>query len=181
MKIGDFTFKRRYSFAQIIVDVASVAALLYIFFIVYVCAVDIKGIKSLNVTDASLDSLRWEPLIIWCVLGVIVWAVSVLLLLLPRKMSDKLVITETTAPKYCNIVDTCISCLRLVLLLAVSELCYMHMQSVMLREVQFSVHLVLQAVIAALLIWFTAVRLDSLSQTVVAEQGEKKKREIIEN
>lgn len=181
MKIGDYTFKRRYSIAQIIVDIVSVAALFYIFFIVYACASDINGIKSLNVTDASLDALRWEPLIIWCVIGVIIWAVSVLLLILPRKASDKMIITEKTAPKYCNIIDTCISCLRLVLLLAVSELCYMHMQSVMLNEVQFSVHLVLQAVIAALLIWFTAVRLDSLSQATAAEQDEKKTRKIIEN
>lgn len=181
MKLGDFTFKRRYSLAQIIVDIASLAALLYIFFMVYVCADDIETAKSLNATEASLDFLKWEPLIIWCVLGVIVCGLSVVALLLPRKMPKKLVITEKYAARYCNIIDTCISCLRLVILLAISEFCYMHMCSIMLMENSFSIQLVLHVVIAALIIWFTAVRLDSLSQSASADQEEKKVREIIEN
>lgn len=181
MKLGEFTFKRRYSVAQIIVDIASVVAFLYIVFMVYACAMDIETAKSLNSTDASLDFLKWQPLIIWCVAGAAVWAVSVALLLRHRKLPKKYVVTEKYAQKYCNIIDSCISCMRLVVLLTVSEFCYMHMCSLMLRTVIFPIQIVLQVIIAALLLWFTAIRLESVSQAAASEAEENKKRVIIEN
>ena len=82
---------------------------------------------------------------------------------------------------YCNIVDACISCVRLILLLVVSELCYIHMRSIMLFETALSVQLILYAVIIALLIWFTAVRLSSLSEIAERESESEKPRQIIEN
>lgn len=181
MKLGEFTFKRKYSLAQIIVDIASAIALLYIFFIVYVCATDIETAKSLNSTDASLDFLKWQPLIIWCVLGVAIWTASVVLMICPRKLPKRLVVTEKYVQKYCNIIDTCISCMRLIILLSVSEFCYMHMCHVMLQSVTFPIQVVLQVIIAALLLWFTALRLESISQAAAAEAEEGKKRVIIEN
>ena len=57
MKLGDFRFKRRYSLAQLLVDIASMAALVFIFYIVYVCAMDIEQMKSYNATETSLDFL----------------------------------------------------------------------------------------------------------------------------
>ncbi len=181
MKLGNYQFKRRYTLIQIIVDIASLGVLAYIFFIAYVCSVDIEQMKSLNATDTSLEFLDWKPLIIWCVLGIIITVISLLLLILPRKMPKNLTVTEKYAPKYCNIIDACISCLRFILLLFVSELCYLHMKSIMLAEAEFSVQLLLYAVIAALLVWFTAVRLTSLSEVAKNESETEKPRKIIEN
>ena len=67
-----------------------------------------------------------------------------------------------------------------MLLLAVSELCYMHMCALTMRDSSFSIQLVLQAVIIALIIWFTAVRVNSISEMSNAEL-EKKPRNIVEN
>ncbi len=181
MKLGNFRFKRRYSLAQLLVDIASLIAYVFICYIVYICAVDVEQMKSYNVTDTSLDFLDWKPLIIWCIIGFVLIALSAVLLFIPRRMPKNLVVTEKYAPKYCNIVDACISCLRLILLLAVSELCYIHMRSIMLLEIEFSVQLIMYAVIAALLIWFTAVRLSSLSDVAEQETEEEKPRQIVEN
>jgi len=158
-----------------------VAALVFICYIVYVCAMDIEQMKLYNATDESLDFLDWKPLIIWCVMGVLVSGLSVVLLLLPRKMPKNLVITEKYAPKYCNIIDACISCVRLVILLVISELCYIHMRSIMFFEAELSVQLILYALIIALLIWFTAVRLSSLSDVAESEIKNDKPNRIIEN
>lgn len=180
MKIGEFTFKRRYTAAQVVVDIFSLLSLLYICYIVYVCAADIEQTKQLNATEISLDFLHWEPLIIWCVIGAVIWAVSVIMILAPRKAPKKTVLIEKYAAKYCNIIDTCISCIRLMLLMAVSEFCYMHMCVLTMREASLSIQLVLHAVIIALVIWFTAVRVNSISEMSSAEL-EKKPRNIIEN
>lgn len=181
MKIGGLKIKRRYSIAQIVVDIVSVLVLLLIFYTVFVCANDIEQIKEINETGDKLDFLQWQPLIIWCIVGVFVWIASILALVLPRKMPKKHTITENFIPKYCNIIDTCISCLRFVMLLAVFEICYLHMQAIMMQETGLSVQLVLDVVIAALIIWFTAVRIDSLSQVASSESEEKKEHKIIEN
>ena len=182
MKLGEYKFKRRYTLAQILIDIFSVGALAFICYIVYVCAMDIEQMKSYNATETSLDFLNWKPLIVWCVLGVIIFAISVLALFLPRKMPKKVNLTEKYAVKYCNIIDACISCLRLIMLLAVSELCYIHMQYIMLMDTSLSVQLLLYVVIAVLLIWFTAVRVDSLCEVAISDSDEEKKpREIIEN
>lgn len=181
MKLGNYVFKRRYTLAQIIIDIASLGPLAFIFYIVYVCSLDIEQMKAYNATDTSLEFLDWRPLIIWCVLGVIITGVSVLLILLPKKMPKNLTVTEKYAPKYCNIIDACVSCLRFILLFAVSELCYLHMKSIMLIETGFSVQLLLYAVISVLLIWFTAVRLTSLSEVAKSESEDEKPRQIIEN
>lgn len=181
MKIGDFKFKRRYSIAQIIVDVFSIFALLIIFYTVYACASDIEQLKVINKTEESLDFLKWEPLIIWCVVGVLVWAVSIVALVMPRKMPKRYIVTEKYIGKYCNIIDTCISCLRLVVLLIVFEICYLHMQVIMMLDSGISIYLVFDVVIAALIIWFTAVRLDGISHVASSEAEEQKTHKIIEN
>ncbi len=181
MKLGNYVFKRRYTLAQILIDIASVAALLFTCYIVYVCAMDIEQMKLYNATEESLDFLNWKPLISWCIVGLLLYVFSVVLLLLPRKNPKNLIVTEKYAPKYCNIIDACISCVRLILLLVVSELCYIHMRSIMLMEAEFSVQLILYAIIIALLIWFTAVRLNSLSEVAASEQQNEKTHRIIEN
>lgn len=181
MKLGNYKFRRRYSLIQILVDIASLIALVSIFYLVYVCAEDIEQMKSYNATNASLEFLNWKPLIVWCVLGVLIFLISVLMLVLPRKMPKKLTVTEKYASKYCNIIDACISCLRFMLLLAISELCYLHMKSIMLLQVEFSVQLIIYTVISALIIWFTAVRLSSLSEVAERESEDEKPRQIIES
>ncbi len=181
MKLGNYTFKRKYSLIQVIVDIASGLALIYLFFMFFACASDIEATKALNSTEASLDFLKWEPLLVWCVLAVVIFGISTALLFIPKKMPEKCVVPEKYANKYCNIVDSCNSCLRLMCMLILSEICYMHMQAIMLRDVMLSVQLLLQIVISVLLIWFTAVRLDGLYNIISDEQEIKEKRTIIED
>ncbi len=181
MKLGNYSFVRRYTLAQILVDIASFLVILLICYSVYVCAMDIEQIKSYNVTDTSLDFLDWKPLIIWCVISVVLFVFSFILILIPKKMPKKLVVTEKYAPKYCNILDTCISCVRLVLLLAVFELSCIHKNSILFQNNEMNIRLILCSVIIALLIWFTAVRLNSLSDVAEREAEDEKTCRIIEN
>lgn len=165
---------------QILVDVFSAAALLYIGFIVYVCAQDINELKSINYTDASLDFLRWEPMIVWIAVGVILWAGSVFALLLPRKQPKRYYVSPANAAKFCGAVDVCISCVRLIALMAVSEFAYLHMQLIMRVTPEFSIQLVFDAVIIVLLIWFTHIRLQGISENAKSEEN-KKESYIVED
>ncbi len=181
MKLGNIIVKRRYSFIQILVDLFSAAALLYIGFIVYSCALDIEELKRLNHTETSLDFLRWQPLVIWVIAGVVLWVLSLLALLLPRKQPKRFFVSAKNAVKFCNAVDVCISCVRLIALLALSELCYLHMQAILQRTPEFSVQLVCDAVIIVLLIWFTRIRLTGISENARNEEKENKEHRIIED
>ena len=182
MKVGDITFRRRYSAAQIVVDIVSVAALVYLGYIIYACAIDIEKLKSLNRTDADMSMFNWTPLLVWAVLGVALFAVSFVFIFKNKKKPKKLCVTQNNAVKYCNIIDTGISCVRLMLIILISEICYMHGAAIRMANVGFSMQLVIDPLIIVCIIILTKMRLNAVSE---AEQETaelyNKKREIIED
>lgn len=179
MKIGELKFRRRYSAAQVIVDIFSLAALFYLCYIVYVCSMDIARLNVLNQTNSDLSFMDWKPLIIWIGLAVIVCGVSVFLLFKSRKKPEKLFINENNVVKYCNIIDTCISCLRLIVLLALCEGCYLHMAAILMRDPGFSVQLLCDLGIAVLILLFTRLRVEAISDTEREKAEEKEKKKTI--
>ncbi|MGN0579185.1 MAG: hypothetical protein ACI4J4_11250 [Ruminiclostridium sp.] len=179
MKIGELKFKRRYSAAQVIVDIFSLAALLYLCYTVYVCSMDISRLNALNQTNSDLSFMDWKPLIIWIVAAVVVCGVSVFLLFKSRKKPKKLFINENNVVKYCNIIDTCISCLRLLILLALCEGCYLHMAAILMRNAGFSVQLLCDLAIAVFVVLFTRLRLEAISDTEREKAEEKEKKKTI--
>ena len=179
MKIGELKFKRRYSAAQVIVDIFSLAALAYLCYTVYVCSMDISRLNALNQTSSDLSFMDWKPLIIWIVAAVVVCGVSVFLLFKSRRKPKKLFINENNVVKYCNIIDTCISCLRLIILLALCEGCYLHMAAILMRNAGFSVQLLCDLGIAVLIVLFTRLRLEAISDTEQEKAEEKEKKKTI--
>ncbi len=178
MKLGEYTIKRRYPLIQILVDIASVAALAYIGLIIYNAAMDIEQLNALNYTETSLDFIKWQPLLIWAAAGMIVWAISLIALFKPRKAPVKLKIDQKSGKKYCNIIDCCICCVRLIVLLMLGEGCYLHMCAIFHREISFSLQLIIDAVIIALLILFTRTRLQSLYES---QKDDEPQRTITED
>ena len=181
MKLGGYTFKRRYSLAQILVDIASAGAIVYIAFIIYACADDIERIKSLNRTDADMSVFDWRPLIIWIAAAILIFCFSFFLIFRKKKLPKKLTINEHNAVKYCNIIDTCISCVRLVTLLTISELCYLHSAAIRMFDPGFPTQLLLDVLIAAGIIIFTRMRLTAISDAEEEREEKDKKRTIIED
>lgn len=179
MKLGKIKVKRRYSLIWLLVDLFSAAAFVYIGLIVYTCAADISELNRLNQTETSLAFMRWEPLLLWVILGAVVWVVSLLLIFLPRKEPKRFFVNEKNAAKYCNVLDTAIACVRLIVLHALSEGCYLHMSSVLQRFAPDLVQLLFDAAIAALIIWFTRIRLHGISEAARAEEAENQIRPIM--
>lgn len=182
MKVGEYSFRRRYTAAQIIVDIASLAALAYVGYVIYICAVDIENLKAMNRTDADLSMFDWKPLLIWAGIGVIIFAASYFLIFRNKKMPKKLFINENNAVKYCNIVDICIALVRLMLLIALGEICYLHLAAIMLRTVGFSTQLLIDALIIVCIIILTKIRLSAVSDTEQEKaESEKEKKYIVED
>lgn len=180
MKVGEYSFKRRYTAAQIVVDIASLAALAYIGYVIYLCALDIDKLKSLNRTDADMSMFDWKPLLVWIAVGVVIFAVSFFLIFRDKKKPEKLCITQNNAVRYCNIIDTCISCVRLMLLIALGEVCYLHLSAIMMRTVSFSPQLLIDALIIVCIIIFTKMRLSALSESEQEKiQNEDRKEKYI--
>ncbi len=182
MKVGDISIRRRYSAAQLVVDIVSLAALVYLGYIIYACAADIERLKSLNRTDADMSMFDWRPLIIWAVVAVVVFAASFLLIFRNKKQPKKLFITENNAVKYCNIIDTGVSCVRLMMILLISEVCYIHGGAIRMANVGFSMQLVIDPLIIVCIIILTRMRLTAISD-VERERSQKEtvKREIVED
>lgn len=178
MKLGDMTLKRRYTVPQIIVDVASLGALAYICFIVAACYQDINSLKMNNYAGADLSAIDWKPLILWIVLGVAVCVASVILIFRKKKLPKKLCINENNGVKYCNTIDTSISCIRFILLLSFGEGCYLHMAGIFMRDPGFSVQLVCDIGFIACILWFTKMRVEALSENELEKEKETKKPEI---
>lgn len=177
MKVGDIKFRRRYSAAQIVVDLASVVAMVYLGYIIYACAIDIERLKSLNRTDADMSMFDWRPLIVWAFLGVGVFVFSFILIFRNKKMPKKLYITEHNASKYCNILDTGVSCVRLMLILMISEICYLHGAAIRMANEGFSIQIVIMLMIIVCVIILTKMRLNAISDTERdREQNTKKEK-----
>lgn len=181
MKVGEIKFRRRYSAAQIVVDIASVGALVYLGYIIYACALDIERLKSLNRTNADMSMFDWRPLIIWAAVGIIIFALSLFLIFRNKKMPKKLCVTENNAAKYCNILDTGVSCVRLILILLDAEICYLHGAAIRMTGEGFSMQLVIMPIIIVGIVILTKMRLEAISETEKNREQKPQKREIIED
>lgn len=182
MKVGEISFKRRYSAAQIIVDLASLLVLGYIGYLIFICALQTNDIQRYFREDSGISPPDWKPLFIYVLLGVAVFAVSFILIFRNRKKPKKLFITENNVSKYCNITDTCVSCIRLMTLLLLGEICYLHAASICMLDAGFSIQLIIDPVIIIAIIIFTRIRLEAISETELKNQkNQNKKREIIED
>ncbi len=181
MKVGEIKFRRRYSAAQIVVDIASVGALVYLGYIIYACALDIERLKSLNRTNADMSMFDWRPLIIWAAVGILIFALSLILIFRNKKMPKKLCVTENNAAKYCNILDTGVSCVRLILILLDAEICYLHGAAIRMTGEGFSMQLVIMPIIIVGIVILTKMRLEAISETEKNREQKPQKREIIED
>ncbi len=181
-RVGEFSFRRKYSAIQIVIDVASLAALVYIGFIIYNCAVDIEKLKSLNRTDADMSMFVWQPLLIWAGVGIGVFALSFFLIFRKKKKPQKYRITKNNVVKYCNIVDTCIACIRLVIIISLWEFCYLHLAAIMMIKTSFSPQLIIDAAIIVCILIITRMRLNAISDTEQENQDKPENRkEIIQD
>ncbi|MBP5604769.1 MAG: hypothetical protein J6X60_04405 [Ruminiclostridium sp.] len=182
MKVGEISFKRRYSAAQIIVDLASLLVLGYIGYLIFICASETESILGYIREDSGISPPDWRPLLIYVFIGAAVFAFSFFLIFRNRKMPKKLFITENNVSKYCNITDTCVSCVRLMTLLLLGEICYLHAAAICMLDAGFSIQLIIDPVIIIAVIIFTKMRLEAISETERENQKKKnKKREIIED
>ena len=182
MRIGEITFKRRYSAAQIIVDIASVAALVYLGYIIYACAADIERLKSLNRTNADMSMFDWKPLILWAAVGAGVFVLSFVLIFRKKKQPKHHTVTQNNAVRYCNVLDTGVSCVRLMLIILISEICYIHGAAIRMAKIDFSMQLIVDPIIIVGIIILTKMRLDAVSETELEKiEDQGKKRELIED
>ena len=181
MRIGEYSFKRRYSAAQILVDIFSAAALGYTVFVIFACIADIDRIKQLNRTDADMSIFDWHPLIIWPCVGAVIVAVSFFLIFRKKKKPKKLYINKNNVRKYCNIIDTCIALIRLMLLIAVCELSNLHYFSIIMWEQGISVQLIFDALIIVGILVITRMRLISVSDTEREKDSGEKSRQLIQD
>ena len=181
MKLGEMKLKRRYTVPQVIVDIASLGALVYICFIVYTCYLDVNSLNMNNYTGADLSSIDWKPLILWIILGVIVCVISIILIFRRKKLPKKLCINDNNGAKYCNVIDTSVSCIRLIILLALSEGCYLHMAGIFMRAPVFSVQLLCDVCFILAILWFTKMRLEALSEAELQRKEAEKKTVIIQD
>ena len=129
MKIGTIKVKRNYQIAQMVLDAVAVI----IFIVIVRCVLNFGAeISSLNEwildkTNLDIDGLiEWRWCIIWIVIAVIVIAVSLLMIYLPRKAPKKYIVNSDNAQKYNDIIITAITCIRIPVLLAVFEGMYIH-------------------------------------------------------
>lgn len=180
-RVGEFSFRRRYTAAQIVIDIASLGALVYIGYIIWICKLDIDKLKELNRSDADMSMFVWEPLLIWAGVGILIFAASFFLIFRKKKKPEKYHINKRNVVKYCNIIDTCIACIRLVLIIALWEVCYLHMSAIMMRGITFSMQLPIDALIIVCILLLTRIRLRAISDTEEESDAQENKKEIVQD
>ena len=166
---------------QIIIDIASLAALAYVGYIIYICKLDIDKLKQLNRSDEDMSMFVWEPLLIWAGVGVLIFAASYFLIFRKKKKPEKYYINKRNVVKYCNIIDTCIACIRLVLIIALWEVCYLHMSAIMMRGISFSMQLPIDALMIVCILLLTRIRLRAVSDIEEETDAQEKKKEIVQD
>lgn len=181
MKIGVYKFRRRYSAAQVIVDIVSAGALILQVFVITAHIEWMNYLDRMNRTDKVLYN-EWYPLLIWAVLAVLVFGFSFFLILKKKKEPVRYNISKNNVVKYCNIIDTCISCVRLMILIILFDISSTHSYLILFEEFQFpSISLVSVLIIIAVLV-LTKFRLEAISDVEQERQErEEKKKTIIED
>ena len=180
MKIGVYKFKRRYTAAQVIVDIMSAAAVVMQVFIIIWHIQQAADLDRMNHTDVVLH-LEWYPLLIWLILSVAVFGVSIFLIVRKKKQPQKYTVTKNNVVKYCNIIDTCISCVRFMILVMLADISATH-SFLIFGIFEFPTISVLSLLIIAGIFILTRFRLEAISE-VEKENGEEteNKRSIVED
>lgn len=165
MKIGEYKFKRKYSAARIIVDIASIAFIVVIVVNTFSLINQIEYTNSyLNRTDIEYELMSWKPLIIWIVAAGLLTVGSVIYTYVHKKLPKRYVVDETNVRKYCDIIDTAVSCIRLIALFAVFELECIHYENLAyIRQSWVSVSLLCDVFFILVLWRFTVHRLRGVS------------------
>lgn len=178
MKIGEYKFKRKYSFARIIVDIASVLFLFLIIANTFSFAEYIESTNAyLNRAEVEVTLMSWHPLVIWPIITSVLFIVSVVYMMMPKKIPKKYNIDETNVRQYCDIIDTAISCIRLIIFFLIFDLSCIHFENLAyIRQSWFSLVMVCDVFFVIVLLRFTAHRLRAIS---VKEK--EKEIKIIEN
>lgn len=179
MKIGNYVFKRRYSIAQIIVDIASVGAMALLLLVISAHLEWVEYLDKVNRTDKELNT-DFKPLIVWIVLGVLVFVFSFVLIFKNRKLPKKYSVNSSNAAKFCNIVDTGISCVRLMMLIILFDLSSSHSYLILFGKFEFPTISILSALIIVGIIVFTRIRLNAVCENI-EEKPETKNKDIIED
>ena len=181
MKIGDYTFKRKYTLAQIIVDVVSAVVLLGFALIISAHIQWAEWFERNNRTDVVLNK-DWYPLLIWITAGAAVAGISVFLILKNKKLPKNLHINEHNAVKYCAALDAGIGCVRLMLLIILWNICTIHSDFILWGQSDVNYYMfVVGALIIAGIIVLTVMRIKSLSETEEENEKEQHKKYIVED
>lgn len=178
MKIGEFKFKRKYSAGRVIVDIFSLAFLALIIANTVIFANNVAYTNNyLNRTDIEVELVSWYPALIWVVLAGVISVLSIIFTYMHKKLPKKYVIDETNVRAYCDIVDTAISCIRLVLLFAIFDLSGIHQTKIAYGQASwFSVQLLCDVFFILVLWRFSVHRLRGISI-----KPDEEKREITED
>lgn len=181
MKIGEYSFKRKYTLAQIIIDVVSAVALLGFALIISAHIQWAEWFDKNNRTDVVLHK-EWYPLLIWIAAGIAVAGISVFLILKNKKMPKKLHITENNVVRYCSAIDAGIGCVRLMLLIILWNICSIHSDFILWGQSDVNYYMfVVGALIIAGIIVLTMMRVNSLSESEEEAEKEKHKKYIVED
>jgi len=181
MKIGEYTFKRKYTLAQIIIDIVSVVVLTGFALIISAHIEWAQWFDRNNRTDYVLHK-EWYPLLIWVGTAVIISGISVFLMLKSKKLPKKIRITKNNVVKYCSALDAGISCVRLMLLIIMWNLCATHSDFILWgkSEINYFMFVVGVLIIAGIVV-LTWLRVSALGETEEAAERENNKKYIVED
>ena len=181
MKIGEYSFKRKYTLAQIIIDVVSAVVLAGFALIISAHIQWAEWFDRNNRTDVVLNK-DWYPLLIWIAAGAAVAGISVFLILKNKKLPKKLHITKNNVVKYCSALDAGIGCVRLMLLIILWNVCTIHSDIILWGKSEINYYMfVVGALIIAGIIVLTIMRVNSLSEAEEEAEKEQRKKYIVED
>lgn len=181
MKIGEYTFKRKYTLAQIIIDIVSAVVLIGFALIISAHIQWAEWFERNNKTDVVLNK-DWRPLIIWIAAAIAVTGISVFLIFRNKKIPRDLHITQNNVVKYCNALDAGIGCVRLMLLILLWNICTIHSDIILWGKSEINYYMfVVGSLIIIGIIVLTAMRVRSLSDTEEENEKEQRKKYIVED
>ena len=181
MKIGEYTFKRKYTLAQIIIDIVSGLVLLGFILIVSAHIEWSQWLDRQNRTDRVLHT-EWYPLIIWIAAGAVIMGLSFFLMFRHKKQPKKLYITQNNVIRYDNALNVGIACVRLMLLLLLWNVCSVHSDLILWgqSDINYLTYVIGVLIIVGIII-LTKMRIDALSETEMASEKQENKKYIVED
>ena len=178
MKVGEYSIKRHYSFAQIVIDLVSA-------FIIYLIVRNIFWLRDMVFTPSrsplylrysgEVPFEKWGFIVIFPVIAIIILGISIFLVFKNKKEPKKFSITDKNSQSYSNIINDTIYMLRLVLLIAVFEISGIYSDFVMkgITDI-FNKTLFFLLCFVGLIIYFMFTRLNKISDKKDSYIGNKK-------